>query len=92
MILGFRHKGLERLFVKGDRGQVSPKLISKVERVLARLEEAKEPHDMNLPGFGLHQLKGNRAGYWSVRISGNWRITFCFKGQDVSDVDLIDYH
>ena len=92
MILGFRHKGLERLFVKGDRRQVSPMLIAKVERVLARLEEAKEPDDMNLPGFGLHRLKGDRAGYWSVRISGNWRIIFFFKGQDVKDVDLIDYH
>lgn len=47
---------------------------------------------MDLPGFGLHPLKGNRAGYWSVRISRNWRIIFCFKGQDVRDVDLIDYH
>lgn len=92
MILGFRHKGLERLFAKGDRRQVSPVLIAKVERVLARLEEAKEPNDVNLPGFGLHRLKGDRAGYWSVRISGNWRIIFCFKGQDVEDVDLIDYH
>ena len=92
MILGFRHKGLERLFEKGDRGQVSPKLIAKVERVLARLDEAKEPRDMDLPGFGLHPLKGSRAGYWSVRVSGNWRITFCFEGQNIKDVDLIDYH
>lgn len=92
MILGFRHKGLERLFAKGDRRQISPGLIAKVERVLARLDEANEPNDMDLLGFALHPLKGNRAGDWSVRISGNWRITFCFSGQDVKDVDLIDYH
>ena len=92
MILGFRHKGLERLFAKGDRRQVSPVLIAKVERVLARLDEAREPRDMDLPGFALHPLKGDRAGYWSVRISGNWRVTFCFSGQDAKDVDLIDYH
>ena len=92
MILGFRHKGLERLFVKGDRRQISPQTIAKVERVLARLDEAKEPGDMDLPGFGLHLLKGSRAGYWSVRVSSNWRIIFCFEGQNVKDVDLIDYH
>lgn len=92
MILSFRHRGLERLFEKGDRRHVSPRLIAKVERVLARLEETKEPADMDLPGFGLHPLKGSRAGYWSVRISGNWRITFSFEGQHIKDVDLIDYH
>lgn len=92
MILSFRHRGLERLFEKGDRRHVSPRLIAKVERVLARLEETKEPADMDLPGFGLHPLKGSRAGYWSVRISGNWRITFSFEGRHIKDVDLIDYH
>lgn len=92
MILSFRHRGLERLFEKGDRRHVLPRLIAKVERVLARLEETKEPADMDLPGFGLHPLKGSRAGYWSVRISGNWRITFSFEGQHIKDVDLIDYH
>ena len=47
---------------------------------------------MSLPGFGLHALKGNLAGYWAVRVSGNWRIVFRFDGGDVKDVDLIDYH
>ena len=47
---------------------------------------------MNLPGFRLHQLKGNRTGYWTVQVSGNWRIIFRFDGSDASDVKLIDYH
>ena len=92
MILSFRHKGLERLFEKGERRRVSPGLVLKVERVLARLDESAEPRDMDLPGFGLHPLRGNLAGHWAVRVSGNWRIVFRFDGGDVRDVDLIDYH
>ncbi len=63
-----------------------------MERVLARLDEATEPGDMNLPGFGLHPLKGDLAGHWAVTVSRNWRIVFRFDGRDVRDVDLIDYH
>ncbi len=92
MILGFRHRGLERLFERGERRRVSPTLVAKVERVLARLDEAGEPRDMDLPGFGLHPLKGDREGYWAVRVSGNWRIVFRFDGRNAWDVDLVDYH
>ncbi|MYF07056.1 MAG: peptidase [Rhodospirillaceae bacterium] len=92
MILGFRHKGLERLFEKGDRRRVSPRIIARVERVLARLDVAADPGDMNLPGFGLHPAKGDLAGYWTVSVSGNWRVVFRFDGRDVTDVDLVDYH
>ena len=91
MILGFRHAGLKRLFEKGDGRQVSPEPISRVERVLARLDEASEPEDMNLPGFRLHMLRGDFAGHWAVGVSGSWRIVFRFDGRDVSDVNFIDY-
>ena len=47
---------------------------------------------MNLPGFGLHSLRGDLAGYWAVSVSGNWRIVFRFDGRDIKDVDLVDYH
>lgn len=92
MIVGFRHRGLERLFETGDRRRVPPGLIAKVERVLARLDEAAGPGDMNLPGFRLHPLKGDMAGYWAVSVSGNWRVVFRFDGRDVTNVDLVDYH
>ena len=92
MILGFRHRGLERLFEKGDRRRIAPTLVTKVERVLARLDAAGKPEDMNLPGFGLHPLKDERAGYWAVTVSANWRVVFRFDGRDVRDVDLTDYH
>ena len=92
MILGFRHRGLERLFEKGDRRRIAPTLVTKVERVLAHLDAAGTPEDMNLPGFGLHPLKGERAGYWAVTVSANWRVVFRSDGRDVRDVDLTDYH
>ena len=64
----------------------------KIGRILARLEEASEVVNMNLPGFRLHPLKGDLAGFWSVTVSGNWRVIFRFEGGHASDVDLIDYH
>ncbi len=92
MIVGFRHKGLELLFEMGDRRRVSPNFVNKVERILARLEEATKVGDMDLPGFRLHPLKGDLAGFWSVTVSGNWRIVVRFESGHASDVDLIDYH
>jgi len=47
---------------------------------------------MNLPGYRLHQLKGERKGQWVVWVSGNWRLVFVFDGKDITDVDLVDYH
>ncbi len=92
MILGFRHKGLELLFEKGSRKRVPPTLAPKIGRILARLDEAAIHKDMNLPGFDLHPLKDRLAGYWAVKVSGNWRIIFHFQGRNAKDVDLVDYH
>jgi toxin HigB-1 len=76
MIVSFRHKGLKRLFETGDRKGVSPDHVAKVARILGRLQEASEVGNMNLPGFRLHPLKGDLAGFWSVAVSGNWRVVF----------------
>ena len=92
MIRSFRHKGLKLLFERGERRRVLPDHAAKIERILARLEEASEVGNMDLPGFRLHPLKGDLAGFWSVTVSGNWRIVFRFSGGNASDVDLIDYH
>ena len=64
----------------------------KIERILARLEEASEVGNTDLPGFRLHPLKGDLAGFWSVTVSGNRRPIFRSEGGHASDVDLIDYH
>jgi len=60
--------------------------------VLQRLGRASEPAHMSLPGWRLHPLKGDLAGYWSITIQANWRIIFRFDGGDVTDVDFVDYH
>jgi proteic killer suppression protein len=92
MIQGFRHKGLKRLFEKGQTKGVRPDHLEKVENILAVLNLAAQPEDMSLPGFHLHPLKGDLKGFWSVTVRGNWRIIFRFKEGDAYDVDLIDYH
>lgn len=92
MIVSFRHKGLKRLFQTGERRRLPPDHVAKIERVLARLDVASAVSNMDLPGFRMHPLKGDLAGYWSVTISGNWRLIFRFEGGHARDVDLIDYH
>ncbi|MCY4368455.1 MAG: type II toxin-antitoxin system RelE/ParE family toxin [bacterium] len=92
MIIHFRHKGLKLLYERGDRRRIPPAHAAKVERILARLDQATGPPNMDLPGFRLHALKGDLAGHWSIRVSGNWRIVFRFEGVHAADVDLIDYH
>ena len=66
----FPTPGLQRLYERGERRHIPPEVVDKVERVLSRLDVATEPQDMNLPGYRLHRLRGNRAGFWSVSISG----------------------
>ena len=89
MILRFRHRGLERLYSRGDTSGVSAQHVRRLRAVLAT---ASVPSDMALPGLRLHPLRGGRAGQWSVSISGNWRVIFEFEGQHVTNVDLVDYH
>ena len=47
---------------------------------------------MDLPGWKLHSLKGELAGHWSIRVNGNWRLTFRFEDGDAFVVDYWDYH
>jgi toxin HigB-1 len=91
-IIQFRHKGLERFFLRGSVGGIQPKHAQRLRLLLARLSVAVEPRDMALPGVDLHPLKGERQGTWAVRVSGNWRLTFTFTGSDVTDVHYEDYH
>ena len=92
MLTRFRHGGLARLFRDGDGRRVSPALVQKLERVLFLLDAATSPNDLALPGLDLHPLKGDRAGYWAVKVSANWRVVFRFEDGDAVDVDLVDYH
>ena len=92
MIRTFRHKGLRKLFEKDNHRKVPAQLAERIRRQLDALDAAKIVQDMNLPGFGLHALKGNRKGTWAIRVSENWIITFFFKVGEAHDVDLEDYH
>ena len=67
-------------------------MVPKIERIIARLDVATAPEMMALPGLKLHSLKGELQGFWSVYVTGNWRIIFRFEGSDVVDVELVDYH
>lgn len=92
MIRKFRHRGLERYFSKSDYRGIPAQFAPKLERLLDRLNAAARPEDMNLPGFRCHPLKGDRKGAYAVSVSGNWRLTFAFDGEDAVDVNLEDYH
>jgi proteic killer suppression protein len=92
MIGGFKHRGLKRLYERGERSGIRPDLLDTVEDILARLDEADTPQAMNLPAYRLHRLKGDLEGFWSVTVRANWRIIFRFEGADAFDVELIDYH
>jgi proteic killer suppression protein len=92
MIRAFRHKGLERFFRRGDHRGIPARSEARIERILDRLDASLRPEDMNLPGYRFHGLRGDRAGSYAVSVTGNWRITFSFDGEDAIDVDLEDYH
>ena len=92
MIRGFRHRGLKRFYERGDQSRVGAGLADRVALALADLDDAHKPSDLDLPGYRLHPLKGNLKGFWSISISGNWRIVFRFDDDDAYDVDLVDYH
>ncbi|MGD0865810.1 MAG: type II toxin-antitoxin system RelE/ParE family toxin [Rhizomicrobium sp.] len=92
MILSFRHKGLARLFSTGETRGVDAQHVRKLRLILTTLNAATSPAGMDLPGFRLHPLKGDRKGQWAVSASGNWRVVFRFEGSNAADIDLIDYH
>ena len=92
VIRTFRHRGLKRFFQDGDASKVRADQIARIADVLAHLDTAVRPADVALPGYRLHPLKGDLKGYWSITISGNWRIVFRFEDGDVLDVDFVDYH
>jgi len=92
MIRSFRHRGLKRFYERADASQIHAAYRKKIARILADLDSARMPSDMDFPGLRLHPLTGDLKGYWSVTVSGNWRIIYRFEGADVADVDLVDYY
>jgi proteic killer suppression protein len=92
VIVSFRHKGLEALYRDNSKKGVQPAHAPKLMRILGVLDVAHTPADLAIPSFRAHELKGDLAGYWSIWVNGNWRVTFRFIGQDIELVDYRDYH
>ena len=92
MIKNFIHKGLRKFYASGSTAGIQKKHEKKLRLILANLDQAEELDGMDLPGLFMYQLKGDRKDIWSVRVSGNWRITYRFTGRDVEIVNYEDYH
>ncbi|HME13327.1 MAG TPA: type II toxin-antitoxin system RelE/ParE family toxin [Candidatus Acidoferrum sp.] len=92
MIRTIRHKGLKRLYEDDDPRGVISEHAEKLRDILARLDAAAAPADMDLPGFRLHPLKGELKGLWAVTVRANWRVIFRFGDGDAWNIDYVDYH
>lgn len=92
MIASFRHKGLKLFYEKVNASKLQPLHVPKIRLILTRLDAATSPNDLNVPGYGLHSLSGDLAGFWAVKVDKNYRIIFRFDGVNVQDVDYLDYH
>jgi proteic killer suppression protein len=92
VISSFRHKALKRYWTKGDESGIRADWRGRVRLIMSRLDAARQPTEMDLPGLGFHALTGDLAGRFAVSVSRNWRITFAWDGDDATDVDLEDYH
>jgi len=92
MIQSFRHKGLKRFYESGSAAGVQPHHAKRLRMLLTALDTAQSIEDMDIPGFRLHQLKGDERGRWSVWTNGNWRVTFEFKDGHAYVLDYEDYH
>ena len=79
-------------FETGSKAGIQPHHAARLKRQLVRLDLAKAAVDMNVPGWKLHALAGNLAGRYAVSVSGNWRLTFGFDGEDAVLADYQDYH
>jgi proteic killer suppression protein len=92
MIASFRHKGLKRFYETGSTADIQPDHRNRIRLQLAALDTATTIDDMDVPGFNLHPLKGQRKGIWAISVSGNWRITFRFEDGNAHIVNYEDYH
>ncbi len=92
MLKSYRHKGVKQFAETGSKAGIQPEHANRLRRLLSALDAATSPANMNAPGYALHPLKGDMEGHWAVRVSGNWRLTFAFEGEDAILVDYQDYH
>ena len=92
MIKSFKHKGLEKFYTEGTKKGIQATHAPKLRMQLAALDTANTIDDLDIPGYRLHPLRGNRKGIWSITVNGNWRITFEFEESHAYIVNYEDYH
>ena len=92
MIRTFRHRGIEKFFRTGSKAGIQAKHEERLRILLTTLNLASTALDMNREGWDFHSLIGDLRGHWSVKVSGNWRLTFTFEDTDAVLVDYQDYH
>ena len=92
MIKSIRHKALRNYWTKGQTKGLNANWVPRISRILRALDVATAPEEMNLPGYYFHGLFGKDAGRYSVRVTGNYRITFGWSDNDAIDIGLEDYH
>lgn len=92
MIRTIKHKGLRAFYEFGDSSSILTAHAKKLRLLLSWLDVAESPKFINLPGLKCHPLKGKLKGYYSIWVSGNWRLVFRFHKGDVYDLDYLDYH
>lgn len=92
MVRTIRHRGLKRPYEEDAPRGVMAEHVTKLQDILARLDAARSVSDMDLPGFRLHQMKGDMKGFWAVTVRANWRVIFRFEDGYALDVDYVDYH
>jgi len=92
MIKSFKHKGLKQYYETGSTRGIRESHARRIRMQLAALDTALEITDLDIPGYQLHPLKGDRKGVWSISINGNWRLTFEFTDSNVFVLDYEDYH
>ena len=92
MIKSFKHKGLEKFYESGNTKGVQANHAKKLRMQLAALDTAQSIDDMDIPGYRLHQLTGDRRGIWTITVNANWRLTFEFEEGNVYILNYEDYH
>jgi len=92
MIKSFKHKGLEMFYLRGSKKGIQSNHANKLRLQLAALDTAQAIDDMDIPGYRLHQLKGDRKGVWTITVNSNWRLTFVFEAGNVFILNYEDYH
>lgn len=92
MIGSFRSRALRNLWEKNDPSGVNPNALARIRRILSILDGGEAIRDLDVPGFRFHALKGYRPARYSMRVTGNWRITFAWQAGIADAVELEDYH